>query len=188
MLRSIASAVPLALAIVLVFVGPGFTQTAPVSTTVTFSPLYIAVEPYLIAIITACVPVIIGIIWQQLSARLKILQNKQVQDAEAQAQGAFQTALSNAAGRWLAAQEGNVAALKVDVHSPGIATEVNKVQNLIPGTLTQIGVTPANVGEVVANGVVAKIGQLQAASPQPAAPTVVAQNVDSQTVNVGDQH
>lgn len=145
--------------------------------------LFRAMEPYIVEVLVAVIMAIGGIVWQQLQARLKVLQTKQAVDIEAHARDAFQVAARNAAGRWIAKQEGSIANLKVDVHSPGIAEEVAKVQAFIPDKLQQLNISPKQIGNVVASTIVAKIGLAQASSPT-SAPTITAPTAGTQNISV----
>ena len=127
------------------------------NTTIAILPWYQAVEPFILAIWgTVIAPALV--IW--LATQFQARTNIRVSD---QAKAAIQQAAVNAAGRILAGQEGNVAALKFDVHSPLIAAEVTKMQTSVGPSLDKLGVTPDRVADLVA----AKIGILQSsAMPQ----------------------
>ena len=127
------------------------------NSTVSILPLYQAAEPYILTAFGIVFSALLTWALAQFQTRTGIHVSKQAQDQ-------FQQAAMNGAGRILAAQEGSIASLKVDVKSPLVAAEATKVAALIPETLKQIGVTPESAGDVLANAIAAKVGVLQSQS------------------------
>ncbi len=152
-------------------------------TQVTVSAVYVAMIPYIAAVFAGLVIAILTLVWQYARSHIKLLQTQQAADIEAKAMVTFQQALANAAGRFLASKEGSVAGMKVDVHSPGIAAEVQNVQQMIPDAIQRINISPDQVQSVIAKGIVGKFGQMQATVPPSSAPTVVA-GPNAETANV----
>ena len=137
------------------------------STTVAVLPFYQLAEPYILTAFGAIFSILMTWALAQLQTRLGIHVNDQ-------ARATLQTAATNAAGRILASQEGNVANMAFDVHSPLIAAEVPKVTAAASDAITQLGVTPDRVRDLIQ----AKVGLAQmsaspavSAAPQPSTPT-----------------
>jgi hypothetical protein len=70
---------------------------------------------------------------------------------------AIQTAAMNAAGRILHSIEGQAEKVKIDVTSPIIAREAQRLQGIFQEELDRVGYTPERVAALIAG----KIGQLQ---------------------------
>ena len=139
------------------------------STSVNVLPFYQLAEPY---ILTA-----FGIIFSALMTwALAQFQTRTGIHVSDQAKAAVQTAATNAAGRILAAQEGNVANIKFDVHSPLIAAEVPKLIASVGPQINQLGMTPDRVRDLIQ----ARLGLVQASatpavSAAPTTPSTPAQ-------------
>ena len=132
-----------------------FADAAP--TTVSVLPFYQIAEPYILTAFGIVFSTLLGWGLTQLQTRTGLHVSKQAQDQ-------FQQAAMNGAGRILAAQEGSIANIKIDVKSPLVAAEATKVAALIPDTLKQIGVTPEAASSVLADAIAGKIGVLQSQS------------------------
>jgi hypothetical protein len=133
------------------------------STTVDLLPWYQIAEPYLLAAFGVILTTLLGWLVQQFQVRTGI----RVTD---QAKASVQQAAMNAAGRILAAQEGNIAGLKIDVRSPAVAAEIPKLQESVGQEIKTLGMTPERVGDLIAG----KCGILQAAASAPTPAVVVA--------------
>lgn len=135
-----------------------FADAAP-ATTIAILPWYQFAEPYILTVF--------GIVFSMLLtwalAQLQIRTGLHVSD---QAKASVQQAAMNAAGRIVASQEGNVATLKIDLHSPLIAAEIPKLQASVGDAIAKLGMTPERVGDLIQG----KLGQLQA---QASSPTVI---------------
>ena len=122
-------------------------------TTVSVLPWYQLAEPYILAAFSAVLSILLG--WLVL-----LIQKKTGLQIDQHARDIVQQAAVNAAGRVLASQEGNIATLKFDVHSPAIAAEVPKLQQSVGASLNKLGITPQRTAELITG----KVGQLQAAA------------------------
>ena len=134
------------------------------TTTVQVLPFYTLAEPYILTVF--------GLVFSALLTwALSQLQTRTGLHVSDQAKASVQQAATNAAGRILASQEGNVATLKFDVHSPLIAAEIPKLQVSVGDEIKTLGMSPDRVGDLIAG----KIGILQSQTSQTTvvAPVVV---------------
>lgn len=132
-------------------------------------PFYQFLEPYLVTAFGLLVSALLTWLVTQFQTRTGI-------HVSADARAAVQQAATNAAGRILASQEGSIANMSVDMHSPLVAAEVPLVTAAVGDAINHLGMTPDRVAALVAG----KIGLLQAAAapaasaaPTPSASTGV---------------
>ena len=129
------------------------------STSVAVLPFYQIAEPYILTafglVFSALLTWAIGIL--QTHANIHVSDN---------ARAVVQQAAVNAAGRILAAQEGSVATMAVDVRSPLVAEQVPLVTAAVGDAIDRLGMTPDRVAALIAG----KVGLVQAS----AAPAVSA--------------
>ena len=135
------------------------------NTSVAVLPFYQYAEPYILTVF--------GIVFSALLTwGLTILQTHTGIRVSDNARIVVQQAAVNAAGRILAAQEGSVASMAIDVKSPLLAEQVPLVTAAVGGAIDHLGMTPDRVAALIAG----KVGLVQAsatpavsASPTPAA-------------------
>jgi hypothetical protein len=137
---------------------PFSTQPA---TQVSVLPLYQIAEPYIMVVFATTFPLLFAWLCYQFQKRTGI----KISDS---ARAQVQQAAFNGAGRILAAQEGPLANVKIDVHSPLVAQEATKVAALVPDALAKIGVTPDAASDVLSSLIAGKVGILQASTTAPA--------------------
>lgn len=116
-------------------------------------PIYQFAEPYILTAFGVVVSILLSWGLAQLQTRTGI-------KVTADARERIQTAATNAAGRILAAQEGNLAHVSFPAGSPVIAAQVPKIEAAAADAVKHLGMTPERIGDLIAG----KIGQLQAAA------------------------
>jgi hypothetical protein len=144
---------------------------ADAASTISALPWYQVAEPYLLIAFGTLFSAFMG--WG-----LTILQTHTNIKLSQAARDELQAAATNAAGRIIAAAEGPVANLKIDVGSAAIAAEVPKLAATASAALKTLGVTPASVGENLSNLIAGKIGVLQASAISAPAGNAVAAPLD----------
>ncbi len=120
-------------------------------TTVDAMPLVTALQPYLLAVVSALASALIGLVCAYVSKRLGI-------DVDQSNRDAIHAAAMTAAGGVLAKLNGDLATRKIDVGDPLVATGIAYVENQVPAALARFGLTPDAVEKII----LGKIGQLQA--------------------------
>jgi|SRR5208337_867558 len=122
-------------------------------TAIAAAPLVALAEPYIAAIATAVVPVLIGIAVQAFArwAGVKV-------DAAYQAK--IEAACATEAGKMIAAASDNLATKQIDVGSNIVARSVDKIMDAehLQDALRATGASPERVAAIV----VGEIGKLQA--------------------------
>lgn len=122
-------------------------------TTVSVLPWYQVAEPFVLTAFGVVFSALLGLGLSYLQKRTGIVVDQHWRDV-------IQQAAMNGAGRVLAHTEGNVSTMRFDVHNQLVKEQADAIIRKVPQALDKLGVTP----EAVADLVVGKIGQLQAAA------------------------